>query len=460
MTARLGIFAVGLAIIMSANLSGCGYINQSQYAQQERPDYGRIGLVTARFQPDVNTSAAISGKGEGAAKGAGAGVLATLQVPCLYMFYPPAIAVCYAGFATIFAGTGAIQGTIKTESAEKISKSEAFIKTTLGDYQLQDCILDPVVEYAKQVELPAFTVLKEQGPRDVNSLPSYHPVAGSPVNTILELSVINLSSEIEGKINGFALIKMDFRARLIKASDGKILEELTRQFELRMSSQSLSDFDAESLTTLVQSWYREFAVIVIDDMILNYRPGTGIESATQEIKKPDGEEKSGIILDNRVLQPIYPELRSKFLHPRAYGYCEYVQVNEIEPTFRWEALPRILKGAAEKFRITDLKYDVRVFKAEYFGGAQIHEVTGLTEPKYKPAGLFQPCGYYFWTVRARFLLDGKRQATEWSGRYYNWGQEPWWERRNAYPPGVMHIPNSAYYLPFRIPPSSPVERCP
>jgi len=430
--------AVACAFIMAASLNGCvGFSNiPPQYVGKERPNYGHIGVVAARFQPQVKVDVLTSGKGAGAAKGAGKGALGGLYVATGCDWLAP---LCAVVTVPVSATVGAIKGASRTESSEKIAESEAAMKIRLDYLKMQEIIADKVIEYAQEVELTGLSILKDQGPEDLNALPVYRPAIGERLDTVVELSVVSLEARVTGVKGEPIPVNMKFRVRLVNTSDGKILDSFIHQFSGCVFSEELLKDNGRMISDVIQYWYREFAEIVVDEIFLNYRPVEQIDVKTDRQ-----------LLGDYFLQPLYPEVRLRF-----------DKVDCQEPTFRWEALPRLkeLREASAGSRITDLKYDLRIFEPDNMSENN-YQITGLTEPKFKLSGFFKPCHNYIWTVRARFLLDGKRQATEWSGTYYYWRAQPWWWRRDSYPPRVMHVSNSFYYLPFRIPAASPEEKCP
>ena len=82
----------------------------------------------------------------------------------------------------------------------------------------------------------------------------------------------------------------------------------------------------------------------------------------------------------------------------------------------------------------------------------VHEVSGLKEPSYALAEPLQPCGWYFWTVRARFKLNGFPRITEWAGAYKTLGGNiyPSYSRRNV--TSITNVwPANYLYYPFRTP---------
>jgi hypothetical protein len=88
------------------------------------------------------------------------------------------------------------------------------------------------------------------------------------------------------------------------------------------------------------------------------------------------------------------------------------------PTLDWVSFPRPddLKATPglEK-RVTDVRYDLRVWEAvDDMRGPLVYERDGLHETTHRVEARLPPGTRYLWTVRARFLLDGKVRTTQWS----------------------------------------------
>jgi hypothetical protein len=442
---------VACVVIIVASLNGCaGFgVVPPQFEGQERPYYGRVGLVAARFQPQIKVDVLTSGKGAGAAKGAGGGALEAARCWLLAPFCLPVGIIL-----------GGIAGSSSMESSERIAATADTMKVQLDYFKMQGFSVEKAAEYAREVELPEFSILKDQGPEDLNALPMYRPASGEHLDTVLELSVISFEAEITGKKKDFIRIKMEFRARLINASDGKIMDSLTHQLLDLVPYAGPSKDNYQMLTAVIMSNYRNFAEIALDELLLVYRPTKiDLEAINQKVKKTDPLSQSRDRLTDDVLRPLYPEVNM---------YQEPSIVDSIEPTFQWEALPRLkdFNEAVAKSKITDLKYDLEIF-GPFTTGENIYKVTGLTEPKFKLSGIFKPCTSYRWSVRARFMLNGNRQVTEWLGRYGYFQVSPWRWRRDAYQPLTPNMHSSKmyhfskiYYLSFRTPVASPAGKCP
>lgn len=120
------------------------------------------------------------------------------------------------------------------------------------------------------------------------------------------------------------------------------------------------------------------------------------------------------------LRPVYPEL------PSMFAWMTFPTVDTLQPTLRWKPFPgetsESLDGAQSKpfvavdpESVQDIKYDLRIWTARGQQlGELVHEVDGLRDPVYRPEKPLKPGTSYYWTVRARFRLDGLPRASEWS----------------------------------------------
>ena len=116
------------------------------------------------------------------------------------------------------------------------------------------------------------------------------------------------------------------------------------------------------------------------------------------------------------------------LRPRygAMGAFTPVTGYSNRPTLEWERFPRVYAWAPERAdaaRISGVTYEIRLYNAlrrHVSGGADylspervIYERAGLAQPVHRPETELEPCAAYFWTARARFVLDGRVRVTPW-----------------------------------------------
>jgi len=121
------------------------------------------------------------------------------------------------------------------------------------------------------------------------------------------------------------------------------------------------------------------------------------------------------------LRPEYPPIGELY---RDAGY-DFVQVDSLQPTFRWEAFPRKPDLAADKkedlARLTSVTYDLQIWRAGYtlqYPAERVYAQQGLAETSHRIEQLLAPNTRYSWTVRARFLVNGEPRVTEWA--MYEW----------------------------------------
>ena len=76
------------------------------------------------------------------------------------------------------------------------------------------------------------------------------------------------------------------------------------------------------------------------------------------------------------------------------------------PELKWEPLAAGSMG--DRFAIEGVRYDLRI----YDGRSVLYSVEGLTEPRHR-VDMELRRGDYWWTVRARFRLNGSPRRTDW-----------------------------------------------
>ncbi len=116
------------------------------------------------------------------------------------------------------------------------------------------------------------------------------------------------------------------------------------------------------------------------------------------------------------LKPEYPENRIGGLYRSDTNEIVFVEVDSFQPTLRWESFPRPqdLKEDNALSSIKNVTYDLKIWRSEgNYPAVLICSKQGLHEPRYKLEEPLEPCSRYFWTIRARFEIEGKGRVTEW-----------------------------------------------
>lgn len=155
------------------------------------------------------------------------------------------------------------------------------------------------------------------------------------------------------------------------------------------------------------------------------------------------------------LKPLYPENRRS---SGAFGspVILFTEVDSLQPLLRWEPFPtpedRELYREGLFESIKDIRYDIKIWLSDNDSpGLLIYSETGLPEPQFKLQKSLLYCSKYFWSIRARFEVEGKTRVTDWGvstgilpeylekrgyGRLYHWagfiGRIPFIPNPNLY----------------------------
>jgi len=132
---------------------------------------------------------------------------------------------------------------------------------------------------------------------------------------------------------------------------------------------------------------------------------------------------------------------------------DWPTVSTLQPTLRWEPIPGVHYDhwtleeqpfiTADLAHVTNVSYDLRIWKTD--GGPPVmlvYEQDAIRDTAHKLETPLAPSSLYYWSVRARFDLDGKTRISEWSLSLFPGGgfYDP---RRVSRETGV--IPPANYY---------------
>jgi len=149
--------------------------------------------------------------------------------------------------------------------------------------------------------------------------------------------------------------------------------------------------------------------------------------------------------------PVYPEQTFSLMHLRGNpaDVLDWGKVDSLQPTLRWEPFPgtdQVGWGTTvrpfvvvDAKSVSDVSYDLKIWiVSNGLPGDVAYERGGLRETSHRLESPLKPKTEYYWSVRARFSVDGKPRVTEWSLTTTH-GQE----RQMAQSSGV--IPPLSYY---------------
>jgi hypothetical protein len=158
-----------------------------------------------------------------------------------------------------------------------------------------------------------------------------------------------------------------------------------------------------------------YARDVLDELLLVWHPAWNL---------PDRSSESFSLF---ALEPLYPQpttgiirnvLKNKKLD---LSRQSITSITDPQPVFRWTALENLTGIGSAAAKISDIHYEFRLYAARGLVGMPnvpgelLLQQNGLTDASFQlPGSTLEPCHVYFWTVRARFHLDGFPRTTEWS----------------------------------------------
>jgi hypothetical protein len=105
---------------------------------------------------------------------------------------------------------------------------------------------------------------------------------------------------------------------------------------------------------------------------------------------------------------------------KPFSFKAFPRVESLQPTLSWQSFPREVDVAADPEtmqRVTNVRYDLMISEPLVgTAGEVIYRQTALPENSHTIDAYLWPGRAYFWTVRARFELDGREYVTEWAQR--------------------------------------------
>lgn len=435
-------------------------------AQSPRPNPPILVVASARFEPAVKLDPILRTKGEAAAQGAGAGALVAAGVTAQGVALSgPLALILLPVFLPVFVVAGAVTEPSVAASAETVATGRAALAKAIGQLQLQRRMQENVVaELQAEAVGQSIIVDGNAGPASADDRPGY-PRADAPM--VLEVSVLDVGfvrrPTRTGK-EGYALV-LTTQARLLDTRSQAVLDQIrhARRSEAHTAEKWLQD-DAASFERAVDAAIQGNARDIVLEFFRLYYPPT----------PPEPDVGFGRLVPLHVLRPEYPEPRRGGVdlreivsrrYVKGWGGFDVVPVDDLRPTLRWEAFPRLIDRpgkAGEGRHFANVSYELSVFRAiftkdfpsgqHFVAGPLVYARKGLTQPWHRFEEPLEPCVRYAWTVRARFELDGQMRVTEWTVSAY----APRNQRRT---PGPTEVDASEYYFLFSAPAADGSTRC-
>jgi hypothetical protein len=235
----LAVIFSGCATENAENVDPTRWLVPSPPSEELRAQLSTIQLSKGDVQPTLLITGGVKGKGKGAAIGALAGLVKSLEFPLS---------------APVMLVWGAVEGFNESEPAVKVEEQEKILRLTMEELNIQETLSLSVSRKINEL-----------------SLINENITADKPATIILEVVV----DKVELKGQGFRLFNFSIleRTRLIRASDGT---ELYRHWLAYVGlPRELNDWlaqDAMKLHEEADRACRELAERIVDEVFFLYLP--------------------------------------------------------------------------------------------------------------------------------------------------------------------------------------------
>jgi hypothetical protein len=354
---------------------------------------GRVAVVAGKDTPQIRFEGFAHGKSEGAA----AGGVATL-FSCLATFgggtcagpYCGAALVLWAGVCGTATLVGAAVGAGVALDAETVRAAEARMRAALDVNALQESLR-----------------------REVEGAARAHGAQTSTpgeADTLIEVTLENAGTAGAG-INAPVGLYLGARVRALRAADGAELHRAQYvHIGPRLMLEDWAGGSGDRLLRALDAGYQALAAHIADSVFLLY-PFPSQEAGW-----------AGTLSAAFGLAPIDPPTRGTDTGSSLTERFEWAAVASLQPTLRWDPFPRpvdLAAAAAEMARVRNVTYDLVIARERNRAPAEIvYRRSGLPRADHRLEIALEPHARYFWTVRARFELDGRPRVTGWGSTHY------------------------------------------
>lgn len=338
--------------------------------------------------------------------------------------YPPAVAV---NATTAPTGTplARVQDAFAEDMKQRLPKISlraplvAALQRELSAFELEATVLPPSEVRRSAAPAPAYSVPSERGEAVILEVAELNlgMTYASSGNLVIEHGNNQMSSALRVTAKIRVIDPVDRREMLVyRASASSGYSSIDDWMALRGGPMDLAiDQFARDLAGGIASSLVAYAPPEPEEYLGPLERGY---VGTGDMATPEP-----LIFPSHSLRPVNPKLDGGFFNnpPRP------AKADSLRPTLEWERFPRPYTWAPENSaaaRITDVTYDLRLYRAirRYVAGgkdthhreSKIYERVGLVEPAHRPDIELQACTPYFWTIRARFRLDGRVRVSGWT----------------------------------------------
>ena len=424
------LFAIALAL-----QSGCTTIPVPK--TQHQATLGKVAVVATLQEPEIKLEVFAHSKGEGAAKAAGGALFGCAGVSAELAACPPCAIVLLGICSGVAVPVSGLIGGVATPSSVKVQTAETNMTTAMSAKTIQEALREQVVSSALAKDENLIAVLPESA-RTAAQLRDYRSIAAAGVDTVLEVSLIKVSTEYQNPSDTIGirfspplLLSMTAHVRLVRTRDNMEIFATDYVYQgNKLTLEEWSSNQAKPLLKALQIGYETLGSHIYDNVFLLYPfPDRSFHSPNGQASTPTGGQvsvspKKEYALSSFGLAPIDPPTRGFLGQDDLFGASSLINklyawftVGSLRPTLHWEAFPRasdITVAPEEMGRVKNIRYDLIIARENYLAPAEVvYSRQGLSDTMHTIEISLSSNTRYFWTVRARFELDGRVRVTEW-----------------------------------------------
>lgn len=228
--------------------------------EQLRTDLGRIGIVSASFQPEVRLHKPMT-KGKASLHGAGTGAVLILSSGQGCYGYG---CVGILALVPVGAAVGSIVGAIKGVPSQKIKETEATLNDYLAAVDFQETMREHLLKTVAREEIHyPLLFLDVQGPSVLDEEVTYGSLSDKGIDTILEIGLRKCElSGAKNSINPYLYFLMAVGIRLIRATDGHVL--FSRNFVYENTPLKFSEWGVNNAQAFREELDRAFQYLALE----------------------------------------------------------------------------------------------------------------------------------------------------------------------------------------------------
>ncbi len=325
-----------------------------------------------------------------------------------------------------------------------LKKEKGSLEISLKDINLQEKLKTIATDYTRKNMIDTMSLSENYSPIQEDGSIDYLPLFLKGLDTVIEFEIIKITLEEAGLTDTPVFITLEIKSKLINTEDNRVLNSTDKKINSDAHSyQEWISNDFKLLRDECDTLLKVMVVNHIDEHLFLYYPilPAGISKDTTKREAPY------YVLNAYHPKPIFatPDMREISFkeYERVNGSSRrYVPIKEQKPLLKWEPFPWDYDQMPPK-RFSDVVYDLEIYAYE---GQLVYTKEGVKENEHRVEKALSPGGKFFWTVRARFKLDGKLRFTEWAGFYG--GRMSDWHDQHAWKFGTKRAEGHLDYAPL------------